>query len=122
MGRPTDVVKAMADKRETIDGLSKEGELLDITAQKAVEYGYADAICASYEEALDYFGFGGYTITTAEVSMADRAARFLTGQVALSILFVAGMFFAILEVFTAGFGLFGDIVYYSIRTVLFRRL
>ncbi len=106
-GRPVDVVRAMADKREVIDGLSTEGQLLDITAQKAVEYGYADVVASSHEEALAYFGFDGYIITTAEVTTADTVARILTGQIALTILFTAAVFFMILEVFTAGFGLFG---------------
>lgn len=108
-GRPVNVVKAMADKREIVEGLSKEGELLDITPGQAVEYGYADIISTSHEDALSAFGYENYTISTAQYSTADRVARFLTGQIALSILFSAGIFFMILEIFTAGFGLFGII-------------
>ena len=106
-GRPVDVVKAMADKREIVEGLSEEGQLLDITAQKAVEYGYADIVCTSYEDALSAFGYAGYETVIAEVSTADKAARFLTSSTVLSILFSAGVFFMIMELFTAGFGLFG---------------
>ncbi len=108
-GRPVDVVRAMADKREVIEGLSEEGQLLDITAQKAVEYGYADTVSTSYEEALSFFGYEGYEITIADVSTADLAARALTSSTALTILFAAGVFFMIMEVFTAGFGVFGII-------------
>lgn len=108
-GRPVDVVKAMADKREIVEGLSKEGELLNITAQKAVEYGYADIVSTSHADALVAFGYADYETTTAEVSTADKAARLLTSQIVLSILFAAGIFFMILEMFTAGFGLFGII-------------
>ena len=106
-GRPVDVVKAMADKRVIVEGLSEEGELLDITAQKAVEYGYADIVSTSYEDALSAFGYSDYETVIAEVSTADKAARFLTSTTALSILFSAGVFFMIMELFTAGFGLFG---------------
>ena len=106
-GRPVDVVKAMADKREQIEGLTSEGELLDITPQQAVEYGYADIIATSHEDALSAFGYADYETSTAEVSTADKAAMFLTSQTVLSILFTAGVFFMIVELFTAGFGLFG---------------
>ena len=106
-GRPVDVVKAMADKRETVEGLSEEGQLLDITAQKAVEYGYADIVSTSYEDALSAFGYEGYETVIAQVSTADKAARFLTSSTVLSILFSAGVFLMIMEIFTAGFGLFG---------------
>lgn len=108
-GRPVNVVKAMADKREVIEGLSKEGELLNITANHALQYGYCDVISLSHEDALSAFGYEGYEITTAEYSNADKVARFLTGSTMLSILFYAGVFFMILEMFTAGFGLFGII-------------
>ena len=108
-GRPVDIVKAMADKREVIEGLSEEGELLDITAQKAVEYGYADMVSTSHRDALASFGYTDYETVTAEASTADMAARFLTSSTVLSILFVAGVFFMIIELFTAGFGLFGII-------------
>ena len=106
-GRPVNVVKAMADKREIVEGLSEEGQLLDITAQKAVEYGYADIVSTSYEDALSAFGYSDYETVTAEVSTADKAARILTSSTVLSILFSAGVFFMIMELFTAGFGLFG---------------
>ena len=106
-GRPVDVVKAMADKREVIEGLSEEGELLNITAQKAVEYGYADIVSTSHEDALAAFGYADYETVTAETSTSDLAARFLTSSTVLSILFVAGVFFMVMEFFTAGFGLFG---------------
>ena len=118
-GRPVNVVKAMADKREIVEGLSEEGELLSITAKKAVEYGYADIISTSHEDALSAFGFAGYTITTAEVSTADAAARILTSQVVLSILFAAGIFFMIMELFTAGFGLFGILAIISFALYFF---
>ncbi len=118
-GRPVDVVKAMADKREIVEGLSDEGELLSITAQKAVEYGYADIVSTSHQDALSSFGFENYSVTTAEVSTADAAARFLTSQIVLSILFAAGIFFMIMELFTAGFGLFGILAIISFALYFF---
>ncbi|MCK5129650.1 MAG: nodulation protein NfeD [Clostridiales bacterium] len=106
-GRPIDVVKSMADKRMVIDGLIEEGALLNITANQAVEYGYADVVASSHQEALTAFGYEGYDISTADVTTADKVARILTGSIALNILFSAGIFFMIMEIFTAGFGAFG---------------
>ena len=121
VGRPVDVVKAMADKREQIEGLTSEGELLDIIPQQAVEYGYADIIASSHEEALAAFGYTDYETVTAETSTADMAARFLTSQTVLSILFVAGVFFMVMELFTAGIRHIRHCCHPLLCAILFRR-
>ena len=108
-GRPIDVITAMADKRIQIDGLTQEGQLLSVTPEQAQKWGVSDGIASSREDALSAMGYDGMEIVTAEMSVADRFARFLTGTTMLNILFTVGILCFIIELFTAGFGLFGFI-------------
>lgn len=106
-GRPRDVIAAMADKRVVVPGYAAEGQLLDLTAGDAVRLGVADAVCATRSEALTQFGYGQAVLTEVSPTLADRAAGFLTSQVAMSLFFILGIVLLVIELFVPGFGIFG---------------
>ena len=56
-GRDKTIAAAMVDKDIDIPGLSPAGSLLDITAETAKEYGYAEAVLKGRQNVLTYLGF-----------------------------------------------------------------
>ncbi|HHW36889.1 MAG TPA: nodulation protein NfeD [Bacillales bacterium] len=99
---------AMAD--ESIDlpqyGAGK-GHLLTLTAEQALEVGYADKIVSTRAELLDYLGLSGATIMQMEESFADKLARFITHPVVVPILLSIGSLGLVIELYSPGFGIPG---------------
>ena len=106
-GYDPELVAAMADKRVEIEGLTGADELLTLSADEAKELGISDGTAASLEEALEMFGYGGYTVTSKPMSFEVRAAQFLTSTTVASILFLIAIVCLGIEIFTPGFGVFG---------------
>ncbi|MEX1377936.1 MAG: NfeD family protein [Eubacteriales bacterium] len=106
--RPVDVINAMADSRIVIEGYSKDDDLLTLTASQALDLGVSDAICSSVDEAIDFFDLGE-TYEIAKYTLSDGVASAITSTVALTLFFILGFAFMILEIFTAGFGVAGVI-------------
>lgn len=107
-GRPEKIILAMTDKRIVIDGYSQEGELLSLSSHQAVDLGVSDVLCSNIDEVIEYFGLGK-TYETAPYTSSDKAAAILASSTALTIFFILGFVFMIIEVFTAGFGVPGFI-------------
>ncbi len=106
-GRDTEVVAALADKRIDIEGVTKEGELLTLSANQAEELGISDGTASSKEEALDMLGYSGFEVIEQGMSFSVLAAQFLTSTTVASILFLIAIVCMGIEIFTAGFGVFG---------------
>lgn len=105
-----DPIYALAMADETID-LSKygagEGKLLTLTAEQALEVGYAEKIVSTRAELLDYLGLSGATIKQMEESFAEKLARFITHPVVVPILLTIGSLGLVIELYSPGFGLPG---------------
>ena len=99
----------MADKRISIDGVTGEGELLTLGAIDAAALGISDGTAATQSEALTMMGYGGYDAVSQPMSFAVSAAQFLTSTTVASILFLAAIVCAGIEIFTPGFGIFGGL-------------
>ena len=108
-GRDPQIAAAMVDKSIEIAGLTEKGSLLDMTAEEAKEYGYADAIVARQEEAIAYLGWEDAEIFNAEPDFKVKIAQFLTRVEVASLLLLIGMIATIIEIFAPGFGLPGII-------------
>lgn len=108
-GRDTQVIAAMADKRIQIEGITTEDELLTLGAEKAQELGISDGTANTQLEALQLLGYEKITIVEKPMSFPVRAAQFLTSTTVASLLFLAAMICMGIEIFTAGFGMFGII-------------
>lgn len=108
-GRDPQIAAAMVDAAIEIEGLVREGEILDMTALQALEYGYADFIVDSRSEILQVMGWEGAEIIDEEMDFRYRIAQFLTSYEVASLLLSIGMIALIAEFYTQGFGISGII-------------
>lgn len=102
-----DPIYAMAMADETIDlpkyGAGK-GRFLTLTAEQALEVGYAEKIVNTRSELLDYLGLPDATIKQMEESFAEKLARFITNPIVVPILLTIGSLGLVIELYTPGFG------------------
>lgn len=106
--RPTAIAEAMVDKNhDTIEGLSKRGEVITLTSEVALKHGYCDQIVASLSSVLRIMNFENATIERAEPTSAEWIARWLTTPNISILLFTVGFWCLVIEFFTAGFGILG---------------
>ena len=82
---------------------------MDMTAEEAEAYGYADAIIKGEEEAIAYLGWSDAQIYNAEPDFKIKIAQFLTSMEVASLLLLIGMIAVVIEIFAPGFGLPGII-------------
>lgn len=108
-GRDTEIAMAMVDETIEIEGLVGRGQILDLTANEALEFGYADHIAMGREQVLDAIGFSGAIVVEEEPDFRYRIAQFLTSYEVASLLLTLGMLALVAEFYTQGFGISGMI-------------
>lgn len=108
-GRDPIYAEAMVEPAVVIEGVTKEGDLLTLTGTEALEYGYAEAVVSSREEALAFLGLENAIIHEVEISPAETIARFITNPIVASILLSLASLGLILELYSPGFGVPGII-------------
>jgi len=115
-GRDTQVIAAMADKRIDIEGVTEGDELLTLSASKAKELGISDGTASTTEKALEMLGYEGFAANEQNMSFPVRVAQILTSTAVASLLFLAAIVCMGIEIFTAGFGIFGilSIVFFAL--------
>ncbi|NLX71357.1 MAG: nodulation protein NfeD [Clostridiales bacterium] len=106
-GRDPEIAAAMVNKSIDIPGLTKEGSLLDMTAEEAKEHGYADAVVHGLEEAIAYLGWSDSQRYKVEPDYKIKIAQFLTSMEVASLLLLIGTIAVVIEIFIPGFGLPG---------------
>ena len=100
------IAEAMVDEEILVEGVVESGKLLTLTAQEAVELGYAEAV-ADWDEVLAATGLSGAEVVEAEVNWAERIVRFFTNPVIAPFLLSLGFLGLLVEIRSAGFGLAG---------------
>lgn len=108
-GKDPQVVAAMVDKDIEIPELVGKGELLDLTANKAQEIGYAEAVLPDMKAVLAYYDMADYTIKEIQPDWRMKWASFISSSAVAPILLGIGIVALLIEVFTVGFGIFGTI-------------
>ncbi len=99
---------AMADQRIDLPELGAgAGDLLTLTAQQAMEVGYAESIATNRSEVLEYLGLENAIERDMEVSFSEQIARFVTHPVVIPILLSIGSLGLVLELYSPGFGVPG---------------
>lgn len=106
-GRDKTIAAAMVDKEIEIPGLSPAGSLLDITADTAKEYGYAEEVLDGRENVLKYLGFEDEKVVIHGPNPLIRLAQFLTKSNIASLILTIGIIALTIEIFTKGFGVPG---------------
>ncbi|MDD2998668.1 MAG: nodulation protein NfeD [Candidatus Riflebacteria bacterium] len=106
--RPPLIAEAMVDKNhDSIEGLSKKGEILTLTSEIALKHGYCDHVVASISSVLRIINLEGARVEVVEPTSAEWVARYLTNPNISVILFTIGFWCLIIEFFIAGFGIIG---------------
>ncbi len=108
-GRDTEIAKAFADREMEIPGVTTQGQILSLTSSLAVELGMADHVVDSSTEFLSIVGLEEAEIVVSTLTVGERMARLLTNPFVAPILLTLGITGLILEVMSAGFGVFGII-------------
>lgn len=104
-GRNPAIAEAMVDPAVVVEGLSPEGQLVTLTTNEALEWGYADASAATLDEVLAEAGLEGANVIQTSPGWAEAIVRFLTNPVVASMLFSFGFLLILADVFSGGIGL-----------------
>ncbi|WP_077618854.1 NfeD family protein [Bacillus sinesaloumensis] len=107
-GRNPIYALAMADKEIDLPELGAEkGKFLTLTASQALEVGYAEGVVKDRAELLKTIGYEKAAIEQAEVSFAEKIARFITNPIVIPILLSIGSLGLVVELYSPGFGIPG---------------
>ena len=117
-GLDPQIAAAMVDERIAIPGVVEEGQLLTLSADEAVELGFAGAVVDGFAGALAELDVAGAEVVTTEPNWAELIVRFLTSPVVAPLLLSIGFMGLLFEVKTPGFG-FGGIVGLTGLTLFF---
>ena len=99
---------AMADPDVDLpDYNAPKGELLTLSDQEAVKVGYAEGTAEDRTELLNILNLEDAKISDAEVSIAEKIARFVTNPIIIPILLSIGSLGLVLELYSPGFGVPG---------------
>ncbi len=106
--RPPAIAEAMVDKNhDTIEGLSKKGEIMTLTSEMALKHGYCDHIVASVTSVLRILNLENAKVERIQPTSAEWIARYLTNPQISVLLFTVGFWCLVIEFFIAGFGILG---------------
>jgi membrane-bound serine protease (ClpP class) len=107
-GRDPLYALAMADENIHLPELGAEkGSLLTLTADQALEVGYADGIVKNQGELLKILNLENAQIKKVDESFAEKLARFITNPIVIPILLSIGSLGLVLELYSPGFGIPG---------------
>ncbi len=102
MGRDPLIGEAMVDESIEIKGISEKGKLLTLTAEEALDLGFADKIIDNKVDLFEYLKVG--ESKEVPVSLKEIIVRLLTNPAVASILITIGMIGLFFELRTPGFG------------------
>lgn len=105
--RDPNVAAAMVDADIVIDGLIEPGKLLTLTANEALEHGFADLITNYRNEVISHYQLDDLPVVEIERNWAERLAGFVTDPLVSQALLILGFIGIIIELFTPGVGLPG---------------
>nr|WP_230496402.1 nodulation protein NfeD [Pseudoneobacillus rhizosphaerae] len=107
-GRDPIYALAMADENVHLPELgAKKGSLLTLTADQALEVGYAEGIVKNQDELLKSLNLEDAQLIKVDESFAEKLARFITNPIVIPILLSIGSLGLVLELYSPGFGVPG---------------
>lgn len=106
-GRDPGIAAAMVDAELEIPGLVRRGELLNLTAARARELGYAAVISPDRVEVLESLGYPANRLVMARPTRAESLARMATHPVVAPVLLTLGLVGLVVELLTPGWGIGG---------------
>ncbi|MFS0861608.1 NfeD family protein [Fredinandcohnia sp. 179-A 10B2 NHS] len=107
-GRDPIYALAMADKEIDLPELgAPKGKFLTLTSSQAIEVKYAEGIAHDRADLLKTLGYEKAAVEVAEVSFAEKLARFITNPIVVPILLSIGSLGLVVELYSPGFGIPG---------------
>jgi membrane-bound serine protease (ClpP class) len=106
-GLDPQIAEAMVDEEIEVPGLVESGKLLTLSAEEALQVGYAAGMYGSLDGLLASLGAAGAPVTTVSLNWAELIVRFLTHPVVAPLLLTLGFLGLLFEVKTPGFGFGG---------------
>lgn len=106
-GRDPQIAAAMVCKEIAIEGVVEKGVLLTLTHDEALALGYSEGTVENRSALLDRIGFSRSEIISYHPRFVDRIVSWTTNPVVATLLLIAGITCLVVELFTAGFGVFG---------------
>ncbi|KNZ68345.1 hypothetical protein Tfer_3129 [Thermincola ferriacetica] len=111
-GRNPKIVAGMADRNVVIENIKEKGEILSLTAKKAVELGIADKIVPDKHALLTELAQKDGVYYTAEEyrpGFGERLAWWIINPFISPILLLIGFVGLVMEAFTLGWGVAGTV-------------
>lgn len=106
-GRDPQLAAAMVRREIAIEGVVEKGVLLTLTEEEALALGYSEGTVENRGALLDRIGFSQSEMISYRPRLVDRIVGWITHPVVATILLIAGITCLVVEIFTAGFGVFG---------------
>lgn len=108
-GRDSELVAAMADKDIEIEGIVKEGDLLNLGHKWAYDLGFADAIANNYNQVLKKLNLDYEEIKPIEKDLQIKIAEIVVNPYVAAAILAIGFIGFVIEILTPGFGVGGTI-------------
>jgi len=106
-GRRTDIAEGMVDERIIVPGIDDSTQLITLTSNEALEYGFADTLLENISEVYSYFGLESAEVIDVSPNWAEDVVRFLNNPIISSILIMIGFFGLFAEIKSPGWGVPG---------------
>jgi membrane-bound serine protease (ClpP class) len=103
-GRDPVVAEAMVDPAVVVEGLVTDTQILTLTTNEAIEWGYAEGTASTIEDILEQLGIEDANVIQTSPGWAEAVVRFLTNPILASMLFSFGFLLIIADVFSGGIG------------------
>ncbi len=108
-GKDPRIAAAMVDADIAIEGLVNQGEILTLTANTALEYGYADIVTNYRSQVLANYNLANLEIVEVNRNWAEFIAGFVTEPTVSQILLILGFLGMVVELITPGWGIPGTV-------------
>ncbi len=104
-GRDPEIAGAMVDTNVEIPGLSEPGELLTLTVNQALEYGYADGVVDGLDEVLAELGLADQPLVVRDPGITERLVRIITSPAITGLLLLGGVILIFGDLLSTGTGI-----------------
>lgn len=104
-GRDPLIAEAMVDVRVVVEGLVNDEQLLTLTVDDALEFGYADGVVRNLDALLVELGLDDNEFIDTSPTLAEQVVRVLTNPVLSGLLLLGGFLLIIGDLFSGGIGL-----------------
>lgn len=108
-GRDPRIAAAMVDASVAIKGVVETGKILTLSAKRAKELQFIEAVAEGRDRALESLGFKGPRVIEIRPSFAERVARFITDPTVSQLLLTIGFLGVLYELVHPGWGVGGTI-------------